>query len=292
MAEKMTTSEMKELIKSAGMGSKLVGICEKEQLIQLANEALKKGPAPKGSLPPGSHQKKLSCWDCEIIMPKETPRNCIVIMHGFGATNSDFIPFARAFEEHLPRDTMWVFPQANPDPELGATAWWKINVPEWMSAVYAAKTGGTDTLASLIRKEHAGLPAARESGVKLVNDIMSQFGIANDKIHLSGFSQGAMTAMDIALSLPSPCGSVALFSGAPIVVEQWSEKLQSKKGMKVLVSHGESDPVLPFVGSQWLVDLIEKHGDTKVTYVKHSGGHDVGRPTMSLLPKFWSESLN
>ena len=251
----MTTSEMKAAIKAAGMGDQLAGIYEKEQLVQLANEALKKGVVPT-SLPPGHHQKKMSCWDCQIIVPSKTPRNAIITMHGFGATNSDFIPFASTFEGVLPEDTLWVFPQANTDRELGASAWWKIDVPEWIQAVFAAKSGGSDVLAALIRKEHDGLPAARENGIKLVNEVMSKFNIPISNIHLSGFSQGAMTAMDVALSLPSPCGSVVMLSGAPIVVEQWSAKLKDKKGLKVLVSHGESDPVVCFYLIAKLIIII------------------------------------
>ena len=89
-----------------------------------------------------------------------------------------------------------------------------------------------------------------------------------------------MTAMDATLSAGLPDErviAVMMLSGAPIVVDQWAPKLKARAGkLKVLVTHGRADPVLPFVGSGWLKDLLESSlGKAAVTYETHGGGHDL-----------------
>jgi predicted esterase len=56
--------------------------------------------------------------------------------------------------------------------------------------------------------------------------------------------------MDVSLCFPpdEAVGGTLMISGAPIVVDEWAEKLNSThKGARVLVTHGRSDPTLPFM---------------------------------------------
>ena len=66
-------------------------------------------------------------------------------------------------------------------------------------------------------------------------------------------------------------------SGAPLVVDQWAQRLGSHKGLRVLMTHGTSDPVLPFAASGWARDLLIKGGASVVSKT-HGGGHDLGGP--------------
>jgi len=100
--------------------------------------------------------------------------------------------------------------------------------------------------------------------------------------------------MDLALSLPedlkSNLQSVLMLSGAPIVVEEWAQKLQKSK-LKVFVSHGTSDNVLPFMASSWLKELLSK-GGAEVKYEMHGGGHELGpQHIIDSLCNFVSSSL-
>ena len=87
--------------------------------------------------------------------------------------------------------------------------------------------------------------------------------------------------MDATLTAGLPVGrvtAVMMLSGAPIVIDQWAPKLKARAGtLKVLVTHGQADPVLPFAGSGWLKDLLETNlGKAAVTYETHAGGHELG----------------
>ena len=100
-------------------------------------------------------------------------------------------------------------------------------------------------------------------------------------------SQGAMTAMDLALHLDETVAGVTMLSGAPIVVEHWAVRLKQHKGVKVCITHGMSDMVLPFQASGWTKQLLES-GGAAVTYHPHSGGHELGcELTISTIMTFW-----
>lgn len=114
------------------------------------------------------------------------------------------------------------------------------------------------------------------------------FSLPLDRVVLAGFSQGAMTAMDLALAVEGTVAGVAMLSGTPIVIEEWAKELGERpKGLPVFVSHGQNDPVLPFVASTWLKDLLTNNGAV-VDYHPHSGGHDLGNGTLPKLVEFLS----
>ena len=237
----LSIKELKLLISKAGLSA--VGVTEKHELVALAKEAASLGatlaePAP-GPIPCGRSKQKFGGWDCEVIAPSGAVKDAIIMMHGFGATNDDFIPFAQHYAGHLP-NVLWVFPQAEVDPSLGATAWWKINVMEWMMSM-----NSDEGISKLIRKEPEGLTQCRDRGVAMVQEVCKAANIPLERVHLSGFSQGGITSVDVALSLPSPPGSVAMISGAVIVVDRWAEMIAKHHGKhKIFVSHGEQDPVV------------------------------------------------
>ena len=117
--------------------------------------------------------------------------------------------------------------------------------------------------------------------------ISTTAGVDHHEVFLGGFSQGAMTAMDVAMNLPAgkTCAGVLSISGAPIVVEEWAQLAPTHKGLKVLVSHGKSDMVLPFASSGWLVDLL-KSGGLVVRVEHHAGGHELGNGVLEAMLKF------
>ena len=97
-----------------------------------------------------------------------------------------------------------------------------------------------------------------------------------------------MTALDLALSLDRTVAGVTVLSGAPIVIEQWAERLKNHRGLRVFVTHGQSDMVLPFKASGWLKDLLQTHG-ASVRYEAHSGGHELAHNTVPQLIEFWRD---
>jgi hypothetical protein len=89
-----------------------------------------------------------------------------------------------------------------------------------------------------------------------------------------------MMANDVGLHLPTPPRAIVSLSGIPLVVEHWTAKARQKafQGLKVFVSHGRADQLLPFQASVWLHGMHKNNG-LDSTHHAHSGGHDLGGPT-------------
>ena len=88
-----------------------------------------------------------------------------------------------------------------------------------------------------------------------------------------------MTAADLALSLDTNVAGLALFSGAPIVVEEWAVKAQKHKALPVIITHGTRDMVLPYAAGTWVRDLLKTNG-LSVQFESHQGGHELGGPAV------------
>lgn len=264
---------LRELITSRG-GS-FSDCIEKADLRKRAREVLAQRPAaakPKDAFE--SKAATLGGYPCVVqasasCFAGEPPDLLIILLHGFGASNSDFTTIPSVVKPGS-KKIAWVFPQA--PSSQGPAQWWELDFMKWMMA---HQTGG-EALAGLIREEFRGLGACRTSMAELVREARAMFGeLPLARVALGGFSQGAMTATDLALHLDERCAGILMLSGAPIVVEQWSEKLGRHRGVKIFISHGRADPVLPFSVSSWSKTLME-NGGAVVTYEAHGGGHDLG----------------
>jgi phospholipase/carboxylesterase len=133
-----------------------------------------------------------------------------------------------------------------------------------------------------------GLDEARTNLKQLVQECCEMCSLPLDRVVLAGFSQGAMTAMDLALSVEGSVAGVVMLSGAPIVIEEWAKELAKRpKGLPVFISHGQNDQVLPFAASGWSKDLLT-NGGAAVDYHPHTGGHDMGSGTLPKLVEFLS----
>ena len=66
-------------------------------------------------------------------------------------------------------------------------------------------------------------------------------------------------------------------NGAPIVVEEWAARLAIHKGLKVHMTSGLMDTMLPNYASEWVRELLSSNG-ADLSYKWHNGGHEVGGP--------------
>ena len=96
-----------------------------------------------------------------------------------------------------------------------------------------------------------------------------------EKTILAGFSQGAITVMDLMLNQPNYAGMM-FWSGQVYNRSEWLERLSTCAHQlpEIMMSHGEFDPVLPiFASKTWQNDLAQ-HG-VKVDYCQFAGEHEI-----------------
>jgi phospholipase/carboxylesterase len=92
-------------------------------------------------------------------------------------------------------------------------------------------------------------PATFGSSYRLLHEtldeLLAERGIGWDRTVIGGFSMGAVMSYAVALGprRPTPAGLLA-FSGFIPTVEGWEAQLEGRDHLRVLVHHGNQDPVI------------------------------------------------
>lgn len=207
----------------------------------------------------------------------------VVLLHGFGAPGHDLVPLWRVLD--VPREVRFVFPEAVH--ELGGAygegrCWWPID----MVALDAAMRRGETR--NLSQQEPDGLVPAREHATLVVEEVLATLAPKDGALFLGGFSQGAMLACELALSLPAlPLRGLVLMSGTLLAEPRWTQAAKSRKGLNVVQSHGREDPLLPFSQAEALRDLLTSAG-LSVEFLPFRGGHEIPSAVLDAVGKMIS----
>jgi phospholipase/carboxylesterase len=196
-----------------------------------------------------------------------------IFCHGFGAPGTDLVPLAaELLAEGGPEleRMRFLFPAApiELDPAYDGRCWWPINMERMMTALAAGKL---TELSSFVPEQ---LPACRSLIRGVVDWCRAHDGTPSERVLLGGFSQGAMLAADVALSLGGKTGGLSLWSGMLINRPEWSRWATSARKMTVVQSHGQLDPVLPYACGEELRDLLMAAGHA-VEFISFRGYHQI-----------------
>jgi phospholipase/carboxylesterase len=104
--------------------------------------------------------------------------------------------------------------------------------------------------------------------------LQQQSGLPMGRILLGGFSQGAMLATDLTLRSDEAPAALAIFSGTMLAEPEWRRLAPRRRGLKVLQTHGRQDPILPFVSSEWVREMLVESG-LDVRYLPFDGPHTI-----------------
>lgn len=161
----------------------------------------------------------------EIREPAGKPDSLMVLCHGFGSNAQDLIGLEPSFRDAAP-GAVFASPDA-PEPCAG--------VPggrQWFP------------LTNLSPEEiEAGADRARPVLDAYIDGLLEQYGLAPERLILSGFSQGTMMALHTGLRRkPVPMGILG-YSGALAAPQRLISEMQGKP--PVMLVHGAQDQVVP-----------------------------------------------
>lgn len=190
----------------------------------------------------------LRAWD----VPGQPGGKIVVLLHGFGADANDLLPLHRALR--VPDGTRWIVPDAplslGISPLFGGRAWFPID----QAAVERAAAAGTHRDLSGVSPN--GLDDAREAVMR----VLAELGTPLGNVVLAGFSQGAMVATEVALTLPVDVGGLVLWSGTLLHQDVWRERAGHHSGLPFFQSHGVYDPLLGVQMARRLHTLLTDAG--------------------------------
>lgn len=212
--------------------------------------------------------ERIGQLDC-IRREGENSDQVVVLLHGFGADASDLAPLADVLDSE--GEWSFCFPEAPLEVPIGpgfmGRGWFPISLRDLEAGVDFTQ----------IR------PPGLDHSSKLVSELI--FNLNAKKLVLGGFSQGAMVAVDVALSQPEDVAGLIIYSGVLLDEKNWTKEATTYKGKKFIQSHGMGDSVLPIRGAERLFRVLREAG-ADGQFLPFPGGHEIPMPIIRKTAEF------
>lgn len=205
----------------------------------------------------------LNNWIVRVWQPKspETKR-IILLIHGHTGDENSMTIFTR----NLPQDA-WIFSPRGPFPTSEGGYKW-INSAQGLTASF-------QEFQSAVRRLDEAF-----SGWK------SDFGLADQKIDIAGFSQGSVIAMTYALTFPEKVRRAAGISGfLPSDTPQWIQGAPLA-GIPFFIAHGTDDQTVPFERAREIETWLTQFG-AELTFCEAAVGHRISAACFRSFSEFF-----
>ena len=196
------------------------------------------------------------CLDSIIIKPEEGTeiKNAIILLHGYGGDGNDISMLTLNWKRHLP-NTVFICPNGHETCPINPSGY------QWFDL--------TRDDSSYILEQSL---KAEEKIKQFIDEIKKEFNLTNDKICLSGFSQGCMMSLNVGLTSEENFLCIIGFSGK--IIDKDNLKLRVKNSTETFLIHGEVDQVVPSTHLLEAKDfLIRNNIDVKTLLIKNCDHH-------------------
>ncbi len=166
------------------------------------------------------------CLNSIIFKPENNKeiKNAVILLHGYGGDGKDISTLSLNWKRHLP-NTIFICPDGHETCLINPSGY------QWFDLT---KDDPKYILEESIKAE--------KKLNKFIEQIKDKFNLENNKICLSGFSQGCMMSINLALTSEKEYCCVVGFSGK--IINQNDLKLRKKNSTNTLLIHGDLDQVV------------------------------------------------
>jgi phospholipase/carboxylesterase len=166
------------------------------------------------------------CLDSIIIKPEKNVeiKNAILLLHGYGGSGEDISSLTLNWKRHLP-NTVFICPNGHETCSINPSGF------QWFD----------------LTKEDTGYILDQSINAenklrKFIDEVKNHFNLTNNKICLSGFSQGCMMSINLGLTSEQEYNCIVGFSGK--IINQEDLKNRKKVSTPTLLIHGDADQVV------------------------------------------------
>ena len=167
------------------------------------------------------------CLESIIIKPEKNVeiKSAMILLHGYGGNGNDISMLTLNWKRHLP-NTIFICPNGHERCSINPTGF------QWFDL---SKEDPNYILEQSI--------IAEKKLNRFIDEIKNEFNIEQNKICLSGFSQGCMMSINLGLISNEKYNCIIGFSGK--IINQEDLKSRKKVSTDTLLIHGDADQVVP-----------------------------------------------
>ena len=166
------------------------------------------------------------CLNSTIIKPEKKLNilNAVVLLHGYGGDGRDISMLTLNWKKHLP-NTIFICPNGHEKCPINPSGY------QWFDL--------TKEDPEYILEQSLN---AEKKLNKFLMEVKNEFNLHNNKICLSGFSQGCMMAINIGLTSRENYSCIVGFSGK--IVNPNNLKTRKRNSTNTLLIHGDQDEIV------------------------------------------------
>ena len=196
------------------------------------------------------------CLDSIIIKPENNReiKSAIVLLHGYGGDGNDISMMSLNWKRHLP-NTIIICPNGHERCLINPSGY------QW----FDLSNDDPNYILEEVKKAEKKLN-------QFISEIKNEFNLENNKICLSGFSQGCMMSLNLGLTSNEEYCCLVGFSGK--IINQKYLKIKKDVSHNVLMIHGDADEI---VSPNFLLEakdyLMRNNVNIETHLLKNCGHH-------------------
>ncbi len=166
------------------------------------------------------------CLESTIIEPEKGNdiKNVVLLFHGYGGDGNDISMLTLNWKRHLP-NTIFICPNGHEPCAINPSGY------QWFDLRYDDPNYILDEFLKAEKKLS-----------QFLDEIKNEYKIDNNKIILSGFSQGCMMSINVGLTSEKPFNCIVGFSGK--IIDLDNLKNRRKNFTDTLLIHGDQDDIV------------------------------------------------
>jgi len=166
------------------------------------------------------------CLNSIIIKPENQAeiKNAIILLHGYGGDGKDISMLSLNWKRYMP-NTVFICPNGHEKCSINPTGY------QWFDLT---NDDNEYILDQSIKAEYV----LKE----FIDEVKQEFKLSNNKICLSGFSQGCMMSLNVGLTTKEKFLCIVGFSGK--IINKKDLKKRIKNNTETLLIHGEADQIV------------------------------------------------
>tara|TARA_B100001093_G_C26832589_1_gene1016818 strand:- start:1121 stop:1774 length:654 start_codon:yes stop_codon:yes gene_type:complete len=204
------------------------------------------------------------CLESTIIEPEKGKdiNNMVILLHGYGGDGNDISTLSLNWKRHMP-NTVFICPNGPESCEINPSGY------QWFDLT---KDDPNYILAESLKVE--------KIINKFLDEIKKKYQLENDKITLSGFSQGCMMSINVGLTQERPFSSIVGFSGKIIDTNNLKDRI--KNFTDTLLVHGDLDDIVSPTHLLEAKDFLLREKINVETHLIKNCGHHIPMESSSI----------